>query len=645
MARLIIFLLFVNICWTNVHSQPVRQFLKYGKKAFETENYEAAAFYYEKAIQMNLSPAIAWKLAESARLGRNYVLAEKWYQFVSGQSAKAYPLCLFHRASVQKSMGLYQRAQVNYRKYYLANIKKKDYYTEKAKHEILSCENALFLTFEPLETEITKLDTNVNSAYSEFQLYHFRDSAIYFTSLRPDESRDTLNYFSKLILLETNNNTFNKIFADSSINISGKNISSFTFVGGNRNSVIFGVCDRIPGKFLCKLYRTVKEGGIWQLPEPLPEVINYPGASVTNPCYVSAAYGNYLLFASDRPEGLGKLDLWYSKVDSAGNYQEPVNLGKYINSPDDEFSPFWDNKEQTLYYSSEWFDNLGGTDIFYVQGHIESLKYPRNIGYPLNSKSHDVFYSISADRRYAYFSSNRTGATDSYASGCCNDIYRITLPEPLPDSVPDVQLETRLKQKSTELIPISLFFHNDEPNPRTWDTTTALNYETTVEAYLSLKDDYQKWWSQMAKAEDREKCLHEIENFFIDSVDRNYNKLLQFTQLTTDLLKKGQDVEITIKGFASPLNSSAYNINLSKRRVQSLVNYFREFNNGILVPYIDNPGQAGASLKIIREAFGEEMVVRGVSDDLRDLRNSVYSPHASRERKIAVIAVAFEEEE
>ncbi|PIV58840.1 MAG: hypothetical protein COS14_07455, partial [Bacteroidetes bacterium CG02_land_8_20_14_3_00_31_25] len=323
------------------------------------------------------------------------------------------------------------------------------------------------------------------------------------------------------------------------------------------------------------------------------------------------------------------------------NYTEPKNFGKNINSIDDECSPFYDSKTQTLYFSSEWFDNLGNTDIFSVQGDIESMKYPQNLGFPLNSCNYDVYYNISSNRDYAYFSSNRTLDKTASTAGCCNDIFQISLPKEKKDSVSEKKIETKLKQKSVELIPISLYFHNDEPNPKTWDTTTNLNYATTAELYINMRDEYQNIWSQNLKDEKKNIALSEIENFFIDSVEKNFDKLIKFTQLMEQLLKKGQNVEITIKGYASPLNSNAYNVNLSKRRIQSLVNFFNEYKDGVFIPYINGNSSNGSKLIITREAFGEEMVVKGVSDNLYDVRNSVYSPAAACERKIAVIAVSF----
>jgi hypothetical protein len=276
-----------------------------------------------------------------------------------------------------------------------------------------------------------------------------------------------------------------------------------------------------------------------------------------------------------------------------------------------------------------------------VQGNLEQMKYPQNLGFPINTSSYDVFYNISCDRSNAYFSSNRTLDRINSTASCCNDLFQIELPKPKKDSVPEIKLETKLIQKTKELIPISLYFHNDEPNPRTWDTTTTLNYATTADNYLALRNDYQSMWSQNLIDEAKDKALVEIESFFIDSVEKNFAKLVKFTQLMEQLLDAGQNIEITIKGYASPLNSNAYNINLSKRRTQSLVNFFNEYKNGVFIPYINGTSSRANALIIKKEAFGEEMVIKGVSDNLNDVRNSVYSPSAACERKIAVIAVSF----
>jgi len=636
LTSVIIFLFVI----TTLTAQNVKYFIRNGNKSFSSQNYEAAEYFYSKAISINENTPTAWKLAESARLNRDYKIAQKWYKYVSENDIKRYPLATFWEGMVEKSMGSYQKAQLSFRKYFNANIKAKDYYTTKARHELSSCENALFLTFNPVELPFKRLDSTLNTKYSEFQIYDIGDTLKYLTSLKPFNKEDSVKYYSKLLTLSKIDSVNNsKTLLDTNINIPNKNISSYTFV--TNNNIIFSACENNKDKFHCALYSSKKINDEWSKATPLPDLINSNIYTTTNPCYANTPKGKYLIFASDKPNGYGKLDLWYSKIDSIGNYEEPINMGKEINSIDDECCPYYDSTSKTLYFSSEWFDNLGNTDIFYAQGDIENLKYPQNIGYPLNSCNYDVYYNISSDRSHAYFSSNRTLDKTASTAGCCNDIFQIDLPKEKNDSVANKKIEAKLKQKSVELIPIMLYFHNDEPNPKTWDTTTEFNYSTTAEKYLQLKEEYSNAWSQNLKDESKNKAVAEIENFFIDSVEKNFDKLVKFTQIMKQLLEKGQNIDITIKGFASPLNSNAYNTNLSKRRIQSLANFFNEYQDGVLLQYINGTSKNGARLKIIRQAFGEEMVVKGVSDNLYDTRNSVYSPAAACERKIAVIAVTF----
>ena len=54
-----------------------------------------------------------------------------------------------------------------------------------------------------------------------------------------------------------------------------------------------------------------------------------------------------------------------------------------------------------------------------------------------------------------------------------------------------------------------------------------------------------------------------------------------------DELRTGSEVSIFIRGFASPVANTAYNINLTKRRISSLINYFKEVDNGVFKKYLE----------------------------------------------------------
>ena len=96
-------------------------------------------------------------------------------------------------------------------------------------------------------------------------------------------------------------------------------------------------------------------------------------------------------------------------------------------------------------------------------------------------------------------------------------------------------------------------------------------------------------------------------------------------------------VQINIKGFASPLNDKEYNMSLAKRRISSLKNYLREFQDGYLSPYIDS-----GKIIFIELPFGENKANNKISDNPYDRDKSVYSIEAANERRIEIQAVSLQ---
>ena len=80
---------------------------------------------------------------------------------------------------------------------------------------------------------------------------------------------------------------------------------------------------------------------------------------------------------------------------------------------------------------------------------------------------------------------------------------------------------------------------------------------------------------------DYERYNKKAEIFFRDSLRYNYNKLNLFLEELLDEIQKDIYIEIQIKGYSSPLYNETYNLNLSKRRISSLVNYLLEFKGGL----------------------------------------------------------------
>jgi hypothetical protein len=80
-------------------------------------------------------------------------------------------------------------------------------------------------------------------------------------------------------------------------------------------------------------------------------------------------YKDVMLFASNRPGGMGGFDLYYS-IFKKGKWSSPVNLGPDINTSSDEFRPrLWIHNEfsnNLLVFSSNRPGGKGGFDLYFT---------------------------------------------------------------------------------------------------------------------------------------------------------------------------------------------------------------------------------------------------------------------------------------
>lgn len=183
------------------------------------------------------------------------------------------------------------------------------------------------------------------------------------------------------------------------------------------------------------------------------------------------------------------------------------------------------------------------------------------------------------------------------------------------------------------LTPLELYFDNDLPNPRSLDTITTASVDKLLLDYISRRNDYYSSYLEGMDSTNLAIETGEI-SYFFSQVENSSQKLNRFSILLEELLKNGKQIQLNLQSYSSPLNTAAYNENLAKRRISSLMNYLRAHNDSVFLPYLDS-GQ----LSIEFTVFGEQKASQKVSDNLSDTRNSVYSPAAARERKISIQAV------
>ena len=184
------------------------------------------------------------------------------------------------------------------------------------------------------------------------------------------------------------------------------------------------------------------------------------------------------------------------------------------------------------------------------------------------------------------------------------------------------EAENKAMQEEIDKIgPITLYFDNDQPDPRTVKENTDKQYMDLYENYKVKKNEYsQKSTTADAKAA--------IASFFDDEVYGGKDRLEKMTSSLIKVLKKGKHVSFNISGFASPLANSDYNKHLSARRIESVLNYMKQADGGFLAPYI-NGEKSG--LTIYKNPSGE---VKDNSD--KNTTQGVYGLTAAKDRKIVI---------
>lgn len=107
---------------------------------------------------------------------------------------------------------------------------------------------------------------------------------------------------------------------------------------------------------------------------------------------------------------LGNIDLWYSDYDTEHDQWLSPSQLIALNTPKREFSPFICSDNRTLFFASEGRpDTHGGLD-FYVSRLNDDGTWlePVNVGKPINTAEDDSFISLPRDNDVIYFSSKRT---------------------------------------------------------------------------------------------------------------------------------------------------------------------------------------------------------------------------------------------
>ncbi|MGH1336456.1 MAG: hypothetical protein ACRBFS_10040 [Aureispira sp.] len=691
-SRFIVLLTILLIGLVNQQAiaQNLKAYERAADEAFEKESYYNAMYYYDIVLKSKKTPQLHYNYAQACRLSYAYLEAEEAYKKVIESREKSrFPMVEYYYGVTLKHNAKYKEAKSAF-KYFLANYRKDNFYKEKAVQEMKSCDFARQLVKQPKpasELDFLHLGEQVNTQYSDFAAHEI-EGVLYYSSLRFERKEQKGEKFDK----EAEEPLVAKILSTPDYEKeAGKKVKTINLPYSNAgNSALshdqkYLYFTRCSGKktdsLRCEIFRSERlENGKWAAPERLPNPINSNVSTTTHPnlAWDATTEQEWLYFVSNRAGGQGDLDIWRVALGDDLSAVQPENLGTTINSKDAEVTPFYDARTKRLYFASRWHLGLGGYDIFYSkqQGN-NAWEAPVNMGLPFNSAANDLYFVVNEDDTTGYLASNRDGSRTLTKEACCNDIYRYAyltpdtfvdtpivvidvpvdtpsiaivppppsvdtpsiavVPPPVDTQNPPVTTSSIIIEELEELLPLSLYFHNDEPDSNVRVQTTKTPYEESYAYYIGLLPEYREKHTQQYSPERAAVEQTMVQQFFDNDVRGEYNRAPIFLDKLSKALEQGVKLKLYIRGYTSPRADENYNIALAHRRVASLRSYILRYKRGMLKTYLDS-GQL-----VLKEAMlGESVAPTGISDDINDPANSIYGTAASRERK-AEISVIVEQ--
>ena len=639
-----LFLLYSIISCGYAQQPNVAGYWKSAQFHEHTGNIPAAVYYYNEILKHQPEQSISfyYHYANLCKTINQYHTAILYFEKVcSSESISCMPQVWIDLAMSQKNIADYNHAIHSLEQYLQYHTSDKAL-NERCKKELNFLQHIHEHINDSAWINVEKASTKINGEYSEYNAIQDDEYGIYFSSIRPQSTSNYNNllddyFISKIYLAPYSSRGLGESYSLSK-HINNEKYHTGDFCFDTDKKRLFFCRKRISES---KNYpwsiwmSTLNDNGEWSKPEKLNSIVNAGNSSNCSPHLVETPDFDILYFVSDRQGGFGGNDIWYTTFTDKG-FSPAVNIGPTINTGGDEGSPYYNNKQHRLYFHSDYHVGYGGSDIFYAEGEFSSWTTPVNMGYPINSPANESHIKFNNDDSSGYFATNRKGSLLQSEENCCKDIYCFDIkPDTLIQHYDTIWAITlrQLKDTIQQLLPISLYFHNDEPDPKTTATTTSLDYLTTLTQYKNKLELYRYEYSKGLKDKEKSQAIDDINHFFTNKVDYGMMLLDQIKQWLLVDLQCGNNVYLTVKGFASPLFSDTYNTNLSLRRIVSFKNYIAlqpEF-----APYLDTNTHSN-HLYFIDEPKGKSMAQKYVSNNPNDKRNSIYSIAAAMERRIQI---------
>jgi outer membrane protein OmpA-like peptidoglycan-associated protein/tetratricopeptide (TPR) repeat protein len=377
-----------------------------------------------KPVVMPDKQQVIYQLAESWRLLKNHTNAAPLYAQVA-DNAGAYPLARYHYATSLRALGKYSEAEQQLQ-LFLNSYGAGDQYKDAAGKEI---KNLQFIQ-QQLKKGIADYSIQaisggrVGASYAPLQL---NANTLLFTATWPDssapENKSHVNRLYKASYQQGKLGAISRVnhLSSASLHEGAATLSS----DGNTLYLTKWAINKEKKSAAIYISKRTAETATWSTPVALDSVVNKTGFNSQQPFIMPD--GKHLVYASDKPGGLGGYDLWSAELNTEGKPVNAVNVGEGINTSFNEQAPYYHTASATLVFATDGRTGMGGYDLFYATGTIGQWSLPQNFGYPVNSVKDDMYFtSFSKSKRILesiVLSSDR-------ADVCCLELFQLKKKNP-----------------------------------------------------------------------------------------------------------------------------------------------------------------------------------------------------------------------
>lgn len=355
-----------------------------------------------------------------------------------------------------------------------------------------------------------------------------------------------------------------------------------------------------------QIYTSSRSDAAWSKPQLL-EITKDTLSSYAHPAVTPD--GNWLYFVSDMPGGVGGLDIWRVRLTTNG-LGGVENLGEPVNTPGDEMFPtFRPNGE--LYFSSNGHPGMGGLDLFRAVCDTAGVWTVENLKAPMNSAGDDFGMTFEGLHNRGYFSSNRGDARG------WDHLYSFEKPEVLQT------VKGWVYEKDGYELPGGLVYMvgNDGTNLKlsvrgdgsfVQQIQPHVDYVFlgTCEGYLNHKEELRVDTSSVSREYVLQFPLASItapvlvNNVFyeFDRADLTPESTRSLDELV-QLLDENPNVTIELSSHCDYRGNDAYNLKLSHRRAESVVNYL--IDHGIAPDRLTPMGYGETRPKVVSRKMAE----------------------------------------